>query len=373
MIGGELVLTKNEQNVLELIKNNPYISQQMIADQLNIARSTVASVISGLTNKNYILGRAYVLHDQPSVYCIGAMNVDRKYVLDSELIMSTSNPATSDYSIGGVGRNIAENIGRMGQKVSMLSVAGNDNDYMWLKNQTSPYVNLDLVTVYNDYSTGSYSAVLDDSGDMQFAIADMSIYDTMTLDWIREYEHQLITADHIILDLNPPKETVEFIINVANEHDIDLSIVAVSGPKMNHLPDNLDGIDIIFVNADESEAYFNETLSNEMYVEKWLETGVKQVIVTSGSSPTIYGNTQGVVKHFSPPQPDKITDVTGAGDSYVAGFIFGHLNDKNYQQSMELAMTNAYHTIQTSDTVRTNLNKEQFYLDYTNLFTEGNS
>lgn len=365
------MLTENEQNILNLIKDDPYITQQAIADQLTISRSTVASVISALTLKNYILGRAYILHDQPRVYCIGAMNVDRKYVLDQELIYSTSNPASSDYAIGGVGRNIAENLGRLGQKVSMLSAAGADSDYNWLKSQTSPYVNLDLVTSYNDYATGSYSAILDQTGDMAFAIADMSIYNTMTISWIQSFEHQLISADHIIMDLNPPKETVQFVINSAYEHQIDLSIVAVSEPKMSHLPDNLNGVSNIFINAGESRAYFNEDLSHEAYAKKWLERGVKQVILTSGSEATIYANAEGVMAHYLPPANHDIVDVTGAGDSYVAGFIFGQLNGQNYEQSIKYAMANAYYTLQTHATVRTNLNKEQINIDYNTLFKEG--
>ena len=52
------------------------------------------------------------------LFCIGAANVDRKFYVHKDLVAETSNPVTSTRSIGGVARNIAENLGRLGETVA---------------------------------------------------------------------------------------------------------------------------------------------------------------------------------------------------------------------------------------------------------------
>ena len=54
-------MTQREKQILDLIAANPMISQQELADQLNITRSSVAVHISNLLKKGYIAGKGYVL------------------------------------------------------------------------------------------------------------------------------------------------------------------------------------------------------------------------------------------------------------------------------------------------------------------------
>jgi hypothetical protein len=62
----------------ELIRANPFISQQDLAVELRLSRSAVAGHIAGLIRERRLLGRAYVLPDKRPVLCIGAANLDRK-------------------------------------------------------------------------------------------------------------------------------------------------------------------------------------------------------------------------------------------------------------------------------------------------------
>ncbi len=54
-----------------------------------------------------------------------------KKVHCSKIVLETSNPVVSSLSAGGVSRNIAENLGRLGLSVKMLSVAGDES--LWLE------------------------------------------------------------------------------------------------------------------------------------------------------------------------------------------------------------------------------------------------
>ena len=64
-------MTNREREVLDLIKKNPFISQDEIAKELNIARSSAAVHISNLMKKGYILGKGYIINEDDYVLAIG--------------------------------------------------------------------------------------------------------------------------------------------------------------------------------------------------------------------------------------------------------------------------------------------------------------
>ena len=357
---------------MEVIEKNPFISQKKIAEELNLTRSTVATIISALTHKKHLLGRAYVVNRSKNIYCIGAMNVDRKFNLTEKMVLQTSNPAISSVSVGGVIRNIAENLGRLGYDVSLFSLAGFDEDFNIIKTATEPYVNMQHVSQIQGFATGMYNAILDAEGEMQLAIADMEINEELNQAWISEYESLLIQAGLIILDLNLPRETVEYLIDLAYTQDVDLFVIPVSGPKMNRLPEDLTGINWLIVNQDESESYFDiEVESDDDFynlVDRWLAVGVEHIIITRGVKDSAYGNKKGERLSLKPPTVDKVVDVTGAGDGYSSGVIMGHLEGMSPKESIQLGMTNSYHIIQGDSNVRHELSKEGLLKEKMQLF-----
>lgn len=369
------MLNANESRLLALISDQPFLSQQELADQLGLTRSTVAGLISSLVAKKYLLGRAYVLNPSAEVICIGGMNMDRKYVLGDNWQPKTSNPVTASMSVGGVARNIAENLGRLGQAVSLLSVAGRDHDYDWIKAQTESYVNLQQVTQLEGQTTSSYTAILDGQGDMQLGLADMGICDQMTPDWLYRHRSWLAQARLLVADLNLPLETVTATIELARQQGLELVIIPVSSPKMTHLPQDLTGVTWLVVNQDESEAYFGcQVVSEEDFTalaEKWLSRGLEHVLMTRGSQAAYYANQSGQRQLIQPPRVEKVVDVTGAGDSFSAGLIHGLLEGKQATEAIAYGLTNAYHTIQTAATVRVDLSAQLLEQNYHELNEKG--
>ena len=63
-------MNKNEQAVLDRIQENPFISQQELAQSIGLSRPAVANIISGLIRKEYVLGKAYVLNEDYPIVCI---------------------------------------------------------------------------------------------------------------------------------------------------------------------------------------------------------------------------------------------------------------------------------------------------------------
>ena len=132
-----------------------------MADALQISRPSLANIISGLIKQGKILGRAYILPEDREIICIGGANIDRKFHLNDRTQLGTSNPASMTVSVGGVARNIAENLGRLDHNVRLLTVAGNDSDWELIAGESSAYMDVSDVGQLIGKSTGSYSAVLD--------------------------------------------------------------------------------------------------------------------------------------------------------------------------------------------------------------------
>lgn len=305
--------------------------------------------------------------------CIGAANLDKKIKAREVLRDHTSNPVSSKISVGGVVRNVAENLGRLEREVILISTVGNDPEWLRINTASSPFMNTDGVIVMEGQSTGCYIALLDSVGEMYLGLSDMSIYDSFTSQVLLKQQHLLRSADCIVIDLNCPRETVEFVCAYAQKQQTKLCIIAVSEPKMAHLPTQLSAVDCLFINKGELAEFVNETLDTEqklMYaINTVLGYGVSQIILTAGSKNILVATKEQQkwysVKHLD---PFHIVDVTGAGDSFSAAFIDAWLRQQDVERCVLAGLTNAYYTIQSEFTVRPNLTKSQLEIEMENYY-----
>lgn len=360
-------MSEKEQLILDLIRKNPYVSQQELAEILGLSRPTIANMISGLMKKGNILGRAYILNEAQQVICIGGANIDRKFHIKDKVQLGTSNPIYVTQNAGGVARNIAENLGRLGLKVSLISASGADKDWSIIEDTSGLYMNLETVIQFPEKSTGSYTAVLDSEGDLVIALADMDIYDAITPDLLLKHEGLLSRAKCMMVDLNCPKETVQFLCHFAKNHDIPIAIIPVSSPKMSRLPDDLNGVTWLITNRDESETYFHTEIRNDddwkNAVEKWLSNGVANVIITNGKKGSMIGNKEEGIFHIPSVETKEILDVTGAGDAFSSAVIYSWLEGKPLIEIARAGNINASKTLQSPYTVRQDLSAEQLLKD----------
>ncbi|MGP4106370.1 carbohydrate kinase [Virgibacillus sp. L01] len=360
-------MNENEQKIIDLIKKNAYISQQELADSLGLSRPSVANLISGLVKTGYIRGKAYVLNDLKQVVCIGGANLDRKVYVKDKMQLGTSNPIRTTKNAGGVARNIAENLGRLGLDTTLLTVSGSDSEWDYIGEQSLPYMNLEDVTHFSNATTGSYTAVLDEGGDLVVGLADMEAFDLMIPEWIQQHVSLLQQAKCILADLNCPKETLQFLCNFTKSQDIALILVAVSAPKMKHIPDKLDGLSWMITNLDESEAYFHCDLTPTEAVGKWLDLGIENVVITKGKEGAVVGNKTEGISHVAAIETSEIIDVTGAGDAFSSAVTYAWLEGKSLIDTTKAGIVNATKTLQTAYTVRRDLTEIQLQDDMEEL------
>lgn len=312
--------SKKEQ-LYELIRANPFISQQDLAVQLRLSRSAVAGYIAGLIRERRLLGRAYVLPDNRPIVCIGAANLDRKLRSIATLKLGTSNPARQDESYGGVARNIAENLSRLGSPVALITAVGSDSSgRAMLEHAEAMGIDTRGTLRVPDCCSGTYTAVLDDHGQMMLALADMALYEQLTSDFIVSRQPQRAAAALTVADMNLPLETLRTLLDDAIRYAVPMVIVAVSEPKMARLPPDLSGLRLLILNQGELEVRIGRTIGNDdemlAAVREVQAQGAQDVIVTRGKTGVIYTVKGGIERLAA--RDANIVDVTGAGDAFAA-------------------------------------------------------
>lgn len=350
-------LNQNEQTVLELLRYDPYISQKELANKIGLSRPAVANLISSLQQKGYILGKPYVLRNESYITCVGGANMDVTFTLEEPLQMGTSNPVISSTSLGGVVRNVAENLSRLNVPVSLMTLVGNDSFGTDILTESNKLMEVFASDKRKDDRTGSYHSIINQNGEMSVGFADMTINNHMDRSWILEHKRHLLMSSWIVADLNISVSGLEALLEFHEENRIPLAVVGVSSPKMKHLPKEIEGIDLLICNKDESQTYFEvEEESVQMLCQMWLDKGVKRVVVTDGKNGSYYGE-DGTVFHQQAflVKQENVIDVTGAGDAFSSAVIYGIAHDMSLSKSVEMGAVNSSLTIQVANAVNPNL------------------
>jgi pseudouridine kinase len=314
-----------KEHLFALIRDNPYIAQQELADALGLSRSAVAGHIAALIRERRLLGRAYVLPDRRPIACIGAANLDRKLRSLAPLVMGTSNPASANESFGGVARNIAENLARLGTPVALMTAVGNDAaGAALLAHAAGLGIDTGATLKLADACSGTYTAVLDGGGDMLVALADMGLYEALTPAWLDTRSATRNHAAMVAADLNLPLATVAALIDAAARDQVPLIVVAVSVPKMARLPALLAGVRLLILNEGELADRVQRPLDTDAdfaaACRAIQDQGARDVVVTRGARGVFYTTTDGIA-HLPAPAAEPV-DVTGAGDAFAAAVCF---------------------------------------------------
>jgi len=324
------------------------ISQLAIASKLGISRSAVAGHIMKLTNKGIIKGRGYVVSDTPFVAVIGGANMDIHGIPANSLRRHDSNPGTVHTSPGGVARNIAENLARLGADCRLISAVGNDQHGQLLLQQCRDAgIDLQHVQHIDSAQTSTYLSVLDGSGDMHVAINDMAIIEELGPERLRAQEAMLKQAALIILDTNLRDDALAWLTNTLAEQT--LFVDTVSTTKARKIKPYLNAIHTLKASRIEAEALTGLRAGTQTECRKlatWVHKhGVARLFVTLGDRGVFYstGDAQGLEKLCG--EKRAIRNAGGAGDAFLAGVAYGWLKDWSLMNSMHFALAAAAVTL----------------------------
>ena len=289
--------------------------------------------------------------DASFVTVVGGANIDIHGRSTRALRPNDSNPGTVCISAGGVARNIAENLVRLGVDCRLITAVGDDHNGRKLMRLTSEAgIDTQYVQEIASAQTSTYLSVIDASGDMAVAIADMDIIDQLTPARLRPCQSMLRQSSLIVLDTNLPDSTLAWLAREFAEQT--LFVDTVSTAKAPRIKKHLGFIHTLKTSAIEAEALTGleakTTPQLEDVASQLHAAGVERVFVTRGSLGVFYSTAdeQGT---FNLSQKNLIVrNAGGAGDAFLAGLAFSWLEHHDLEKTLRVALTAAELTL--SDT-----------------------
>ncbi|RRC92681.1 winged helix-turn-helix transcriptional regulator [Erysipelotrichaceae bacterium OH741_COT-311] len=351
-------MTARESEILSLIASKPDISQNEIAEELNIARSSVAVHISNLMKKGKIVGKGYILQEDRSVCVIGAVNVDIIAKAYDELVKYDSNPGTITYSFGGVGRNIAKNLALLKQKIELITVLGDDLHGTKIVDECNKLgINTRNSLRASNQNTSTYLCIADPRGEMELAVSAMELYDLLTPEFLKTKLNVINRCKLLVIDTNISEEAIEFLVNHVK---VPIFVDPVSTKKALKIKPYIGKFHTIKPNVMELEVLVGREINTNkdvsMAAKELLRLGVKNVFVSLGSRGIYYTSKR--KSSFKRNFKTKIVNSTGCGDAFMAGLVYAFINDFKIEDAARCGLNASRVTLQSHHAVNPDLKPE---------------
>ncbi|XP_018540061.1 uncharacterized protein zgc:136858 isoform X2 [Lates calcarifer] len=211
----ELTKGKSLQANIALIHNNARVGSQIacaLSKQMNETK---------LRSKTHHSGK-HSSQSESDIVVIGGINVD--FIAKGKtktLHFGQTNPGSVCQSFGGVGRNIADCLSRLGHNPLFISATGADSHSDAVLNYCR-HMNTSGVARLEEQSTATYCAVITESGELSLGLGDMDIHQQITEQYVSQFEKQLSSATLVCLDGNIPVSTINYVCSVAKKHNVSV-------------------------------------------------------------------------------------------------------------------------------------------------------
>ena len=264
--------------------------------------------------------------EQHNIVVIGGNNVDINATSTTSLVYGDSNPGKIHTGLGGVGRNIAENLTRMGQQTSLITVFG-DDEFANLARVQANQIGLDINDSIQVEHAAScvYVCINEPNGDMTIAVNDMELCNYLTPAFLATKQGKLDVADAIVVDANIPEESIDYLVQHCKA---PVFADAVSAKKAIRLHRSLPHLCGLKSNQIEVELLTGITITHEhdmsVAAHALHQMGVEYVYITLGGRGAFASD--GVTQLFEHPLPSLVVNTTGCGDAFTAATVVATLN-----------------------------------------------
>ncbi|XVE49402.1 hypothetical protein DITRI_Ditri01bG0080000 [Diplodiscus trichospermus] len=236
---------------------------------------------------------------------IGGMVLDIQATSSIPPHPRTTCPGKVHYVRGGVTRNIAECMSKLGAEPFMISALGIDMaGNLLLEHWKSAKLPTEGIRKHQDIKTPTVCHILDTNGEVAAGVASVEAVEMfLTPEWIQQFKHKIHSAPILMVDANLSPPALEASCRIAAEANVPVWFEPVSIAKSKRIAPVVKYITFASPNEDELIAMANSLSSDNMFrsIERnkcsvdtlfqmlkpaiWvlLEKGVKILVVTIGS------------------------------------------------------------------------------------------
>ncbi|XP_060851868.1 uncharacterized protein LOC132930169 [Rhopalosiphum padi] len=346
---------------ISLLKNNSLIGSKIALEYYSKLSSTSKSVFEV---------KKSLKKSKNSPVVIGGSNVDYVLQVDEDLKLDGRMLAGQMKRVsGGVGRNIADALGRFGHDVCFLSAVGDDSNGDAII-KSLDHINTDKIVVAGDQSTSWCVVFQDRHGDCMACIGDMECHKRISIDLIKKNIDSLYQSPLVVIDGNVCPETMEFVIGFCNEENIPVyfettDIAVASKPfysdmwkALSFMSPNLKelqeiskklpaevrvnyAIKVSINGSDEFDTRDRIMNSSKDIVCK-LISHIPVIMVTLGDKGLLLASRQSddtvSLVHYPAQKIETPVSASGAGDCLCAGYISGVLQGKSQDECVAMGL-----------------------------------
>ncbi len=304
--------------------------------------------------------------DDGHVLVIGSAGIDVKGRPRHELEWETSNLGRVRSSVGGVARNIAENLARLEVETVLLTAVGKDSaGRRVIRTCEKAGIDCSHVRTLPGARTGTYLALLTPQGELMTAISDFSVMEYVDTDYLIGHERLFASAAMIAIDATLSPAVLTTVFELARRYEVRVCVDPTNPALAVNLCDYIDQMYMVSPNAAETTALcglvdpahdYETAISAARHL---VGMGAKVAVVTLGEKGLAYADGSG--GGHLPAIGTRVVDPTGAGDAFSSAVIFGLLNEVPLDEAMRLGVTAASLTLQSQHTVLPNLSQELLY------------
>jgi len=306
--------------------------------------------------------------EQPnqSVGCIGPMGLD---VLVAAVARKGEGQISQEAGItvcpGGVSRNVAENLARLGVPVSLFTsrVSGDLGTYLAEETKAAGVA----VVVRPDWEMelSSYCAWLLSDGEVESDAADYgaveSAFGAGFLDPLSDAvaQHTFLVSNSDISD-----KALDQIVHLSERHGSSLCLLPASVAGCNRLRRRIGHATVMVLSAREAETMMQRTIARTdeaMHCcESIVSEGVRGLaVITLGRTGAVYACPDGRATHLSCPDLGRdVISTVGGGDALAAGVLCSLLRGSSSEEAVRFGLAAAAIAVRTSRTCAKELSLE---------------
>lgn len=284
---------------------------------------------------------------QNRISVIGGSNVDiiATYSTQPEAF-SDSFQGQISTSAGGVARNIAENLARMGSQVTFISAIG-DDDLSTIITSAIDHEHIDAAACRHCTSSRSdtYLSLFDVRGELLHAINQMRLIDSITPDYLSGYEAEITSSRLIVADCNLSADSLDWLIRLPGRPRLFFD--GVSSEKIKKLEEALSLVDGLKCNHREAAelAGLSVTSSPSDVMDRLTGLGVNTIIQSLGPDGILFSHMDERIHIPHEQTADNIVSVSGAGDALFAGYLHGYSHGLSHHDALSLGVDAAQMTL----------------------------
>ncbi len=258
---------------------------------------------------------------------------------------------TLNKQFGGTAVNQAYTLKLLGVQPLIVTAAGNDwEEYSkYLKKYKIPTSG---ISVFKDEPCSSYHVVTD-KDDNQIGAFYIGA---------SRYNHRLTipqNADFVIIGPTDPKAMVRYVRQCRGKKYLYDPAFQIGNFTAEELREGIAGAEILIGN--DYEIALIERKLDISHEE--LRVMVPMCITTLGSKGSIIETRKESI-HCKPAKPKKVSDPTGAGDAFRAGFVAGYLRGLSLQVCGQMGSVAAVYTVEKYGTQTHQFSKKEFITRY---------